>query len=141
MLELEAEGASLHGCVTCGGVWLDDASTQRVLRQIAAQPYLAMADHASQRATIVAPVDASALCPHDGSEMGRKAMQGVDVDICALHGAWFDAGEVRALTALVEQHRRPGPARASSSSSRDSKGWVEAFVDSFFDIADDIDNR
>lgn len=56
-------------------------------------------------------------CPECGVLMNRRnfgGTSGIIVDVCSVHGTWFDAGELAAVLAFVEsggpvQPKRPEP--------------------------------
>jgi Zn-finger nucleic acid-binding protein len=94
----------LYDCVRCGGQFVEGALLRELLEQRAlvgrAVPRRQLA-----RTTALAEVR-YVPCPACKKLMGRKnfgGTSGVIVDVCALHGVWFDAGELPRVLAFVEK--------------------------------------
>jgi Zn-finger nucleic acid-binding protein len=95
--------ALLHECVGCGGVFLDNASLERVLSPEA----LGSRDrggsrHPAPSAHAAPDVVRYLHCPVCRGLMNRVNFgrhSGIIVDVCRKHGTWFDAGE---LTRAIE---------------------------------------
>ena len=72
---------------------------------------------AGAAARVCGDLDKTILCPFDAEPLARVVADGVDVDTCRIHGAWFDAGGVRrianAFTTQPEEQSRT--ARGASS--------------------------
>ncbi|MBI4952988.1 MAG: zf-TFIIB domain-containing protein [Myxococcales bacterium] len=108
----------IHACGTCYGAWVDTRFCQRLLAMplstYAAEligrlrsgppddsPPAAPAAGAAFRAA-AAPTGALA-CPHCDAELvgtttdERRHGVRMRLDVCGVHGTWFDAGELRAL--------------------------------------------
>ncbi len=95
--------AVLHGCRTCGGVFLDRANIARFGKD----------DHRAEALarSIIGPIAVGRLlgtapderaqisCPICARFMRRVGVQftQVEVDLCDDHGAWLDAGEIGAF--------------------------------------------
>lgn len=77
--------------------------------------------------------------------LAKAEVDGVLVDSCAVHGTWFDAGEVnRIANAFTTKADKPAAAepswdhlRSGSSSSSSTEG---SFVDGLFAVLDEIDD-
>lgn len=76
-------------------------------------------------------------CPFDAEPLTRVTVHNVDVDVCRVHGTWFDAGEVRlianAFTTPIEGS--PAPSRQDSRSTE--SGDVLVFLDALLDATDE----
>jgi Zn-finger nucleic acid-binding protein len=99
------------GCGRCGGVWLDNDASRAVVEG-AAQALAQLADVASTKAKERVDTGAGGLlCPACGQALARTVAPGtaVELDMCADHGTWFDAGELR-IVALAYA-RLPPPLR------------------------------
>jgi Zn-finger nucleic acid-binding protein len=73
-------------------------------------------------------------CPLDAEPLRREDAEGVEVDVCPVHGAWFDAGEVRRI-ANAHSHVGANPAGSGATPAHDPTkksdplDWLVAFVD------------
>jgi Zn-finger nucleic acid-binding protein len=102
---------SFRRCGACGGVWLDP-DTLRTLCEADAKPRYGRAPEgaASDDPGPARREDGVRYlrCPVCGDLMSRvnfARVSGVILDVCRSHGAWFDAGELRAVRRFV---RGPG---------------------------------
>jgi Zn-finger nucleic acid-binding protein len=91
--------ALLHECIGCGGVFLDNASLERVF-----SPEALGNRHPapSARAPSAPDVVRYLNCPACNRLMNRVNFgkhSGIIVDVCKDHGTWFDSGE---LTRAIE---------------------------------------
>lgn len=105
LVGVEAEGATLHGCAGCGGIWVDNASARRVL-SAPVQTFTVLALRAAKNAKggvrqLRAPC---AACP---AILDRVRVHGIELDICQDHGTWFDALELSRLTTLLRGEDAP----------------------------------
>ena len=97
----------LHGCGSCGGIWLDNEGSRAVL----ARPdprVLEMVSRASTNASTAPDKRATDLpCAECGHGMQRvRARQGqVELDACARHGTWFDKDELSVVSRGAELAR------------------------------------
>ncbi len=87
-------GRDVHVCTGCGGVWLDAEHSHRLLAPLGAD---------LQRA--VHPQTAPIGCPTCGTAMHTcvTRLAGVEIDVCAPHGAWFDRHELEHISAAVSR--------------------------------------
>lgn len=83
----------LCGCAGCGGIWLDHESGRALL---ATMDWTAVriAEMARDGAAKHPATNAALRCPACGEPLVRTEAGEVHVDICAVHGTWFDAGEL-----------------------------------------------
>lgn len=105
------DGLPIHGCQSCGGVWIDRPTLEAILASAArAAP---SAGHgtgaAGVRRRTMAPGTVMGKvvyrkCPACNHSMLRKnfaKISGVLVDVCGKHGTYFDAGELEAVLDFV----------------------------------------
>lgn len=96
----------LHGCGACGGIWVDNASAQNLVKapdtvfEDLATRCAAGARNRTKRAT--APVCAKCRIPLDQAKNGQ-----LELDVCHLHGTWFDAFELAALIRSLLAKNKP----------------------------------
>jgi Zn-finger nucleic acid-binding protein len=95
----------LHGCLACGGIFLDRDARARVVACVdasVAQASDLAAAHARWSPDTAAPI-ACPIC-RAGMRITRLGAGNVDIDVCDAHGAWFDRNELRRfLDALLAQ--------------------------------------
>jgi Zn-finger nucleic acid-binding protein len=102
----------VQACGHCGGVWLDNAASQRILRSFDGDAVmLAHAADAHADAPYAATIGV-ALCPDCGAELQRVGVEAARafVDICKLHGTWFNRGDLALVSQAFEVmrlHRAP----------------------------------
>jgi Zn-finger nucleic acid-binding protein len=95
--------ALFHECAGCGGVFLDNASMGRVFSAAS----LGSREHGSSRHPVPSAHSAPDVvryleCPVCRGLMNRVNFgrhSGIIVDVCKMHGTWFDVGE---LTRAIE---------------------------------------
>lgn len=103
----EAEG-TLFDCAGCGGHFVEHALLRALIEQrsrLAQSSALAPARSAA-RSSVLAQKVTYRPCARCGAMMHRKnfgGASGVIVDVCTLHGIWFDAGELPNVLSFVER--------------------------------------
>lgn len=104
----------LHGCGLCGGVWLDNAASQRVSSRFEPDA-VALANAAAQSAQVHPHQGMPASCPVCHVEMNTVMVGGtaIEVDVCADHGTWFDRYELQQLSQMMGQQYPANPEPAS----------------------------
>lgn len=131
-----AENVTLLGCGVCGGIFLDNEGSHRIVREHDGN--VAWLARRAQFHAIAKQVDRNpdALpCPICTAAMKRVAAQGmIDIDYCDRHGTWFDAGEiVRVMPGYVPPF---DPSRAAAQARlaalREERTEVENFGNSGF---------
>jgi Zn-finger nucleic acid-binding protein len=101
----ESEGAVVSACRHGHGLFL----TRSVLREVErAGAGMASSLDEGAPAPDEAPADdtGTAMCPRCREPMTRRTFRegiGIVVDVCAEHGTWFDAGELRAALAAARR--------------------------------------
>ena len=87
----------MHGCGQCGGVWLDNASSQRLTNALCDHT-VSLADKIG-RAAPGAPHQGPAHCPvcQHQLRVTRVSRAQVEIDVCDSHGAWFDRDELQTV--------------------------------------------
>jgi Zn-finger nucleic acid-binding protein len=99
-------GASrIHDCATCGGVWLDVETFQRIANDGEVQSgVLAVLAPTPPTATVSAADIRYVPCPVCAKLMNRMnfaRISGVILDSCKQHGNWFDRDELRRVIEFV----------------------------------------
>jgi Zn-finger nucleic acid-binding protein len=105
----ETKGVLLHGCGECGGIWIDNASAQKVVAS-ADQVFSDLASRAGRAAHAKsAGRSESPRCPQCAARLAPSWFGKIQVDTCASHGTWFDAFElpkvVQAMRELLTEPR------------------------------------
>jgi Zn-finger nucleic acid-binding protein len=103
----------MYGCAQCGGIWLDNASSQRVIDALCGDT-LAKADALSRFAARQADRSAPIACPSCAAPLRRwtVAEANVELDYCESHGAWFDRDELAIIARTHAARRAYGGPRA-----------------------------
>ena len=124
----------MHGCGSCGGLWVGNELARRLLSQLEPEA-IALADLASEHARPFPPVAKQPACPVCQTAMRRITVAGtnVEIDLCDTHGTWFDREELQVVARFFEEQRRaaqnfPPPMRfdpADYAVPQDEwRGWV-----------------
>ena len=107
-------GIMMLGCGQCGGVWLDNEASQEVVRRID-RDVTELAERVASHAKVVADARPDKLpCPSCSRPMTRLRVPGttIDLDVCAPHGTWFDAHELKVVALAYAP--LPAPMRPNS---------------------------
>jgi Zn-finger nucleic acid-binding protein len=134
--------ASVHGCRTCGGVWLDKEQARVVIARVqGALPLVIASEKIARAARSKTSRAKTPRCPLDAEPLNLVETDFVEVDVCPLHGTWFDAGEVgRIANAFTDYKAKASPpAPAEPSGSRDPIDLIGAFILAVFAIDDELD--
>lgn len=85
----------MWGCPHCGGVWLDNATAQRVVQTLC-QASLSLAQQAAQSSQAKLDLSTELMCPVCHHPMARHRVEKawLDIDWCQHHGTWYDKGEL-----------------------------------------------
>ena len=98
-------GVELSECGGCGGVWLSEATFQRLCADGERQATLLAGAAAAPRGAATASGGVRYLpCPQCAAMMNRvnfARVSGVVIDSCREHGVWFDADELRRVVEFV----------------------------------------
>jgi Zn-finger nucleic acid-binding protein len=98
-----AEAADVtYECVSCGGIFLDKPTLDRVVadaRAAAGSVHPVLGSHVPTLSSPAAPLEPVRYvkCPMCAAAMNRVNFgrrSGVIVNVCKAHGTWFDAGEL-----------------------------------------------
>lgn len=113
LVTAEIQGVSLSGCTGCGGIWIDNESARKVL----AAPERVYGELASRAAANARGGTRAAhpICAECPGTLDRTSAQGIELDVCPEHGTWFDAHELRQLTAALRGEYAPAPPSAAGS--------------------------
>lgn len=109
---------TLLGCGLCGGIFLDNDGSTYVTRR--ADPEIAkLADRAATHgAGRLVDLRAERVeCPVCATTMGRVRAGGIDLDVCAAHGTWFDRDELHRVIDAYAAVRASSASRASAAQS------------------------
>jgi Zn-finger nucleic acid-binding protein len=118
---------TLQGCGHCGGIFLDNDGSTYVTRRV--DPEIALlADRAAMNGA-GRPLDLAATllaCPACATPMSRVRAAGIDLDVCAAHGTWFDRGELhRVIDAYAQTRvRYVAPPSASQTSASQAEAQM-----------------
>ena len=112
----EAEGATLHVCARCAGLWIDAAeldalrSDRTRMDGLALHPLATSTDGRPARGTPSPEAATPLACPRCGKGCeahGYRSASDLVVDVCRTHGMWLDGGELHELIREErEGHRR-----------------------------------
>jgi Zn-finger nucleic acid-binding protein len=131
--------AKLSACRQCGGVWLPKGAARILVDHVLGSlPIVIAAEKAARAARGHAPGDRAAKCPWDAEPLRSVEIDGVEIDVCAVHGAWFDAGEVRLI---ANAHAETSPSRASGPRTPSEPADVFGILDALEDAFDALDGR
>ena len=103
---------TLAGCRRCGGLWLDNAMVGAVNAEKVANDawrFIGTVEHEAKlrdetRVLLVGYRDAAAArhCPEcDASLQTTRTVGDIDIDVCAEHGVFFDANELRSIYNII----------------------------------------
>lgn len=106
MLLGHAGGMALHGCSTCGGIWLGSECAQRFSRELPKEALELAAQHGSKARDQV-DTSANIACPVCGTAMQRThaAAAELDLDFCGVHGTWYDRHEMDRIANAITETR------------------------------------
>lgn len=126
MAERAAGGCHLHGCPSCGGVWLSAQDSARLAERFPLEA-VQLAE-AAAAATARVTTDDGLLCPTCRHPLTRnrfrataagftsvaegdrpRATELVELDVCAQDGTFFDAGELPRAARAIHVPRNNGP--------------------------------
>ena len=138
--------AKLLACRDCGGVWIDRADAERILaHEPGALQHILLTRRVAAKARIGYDIETPVRCPFDAEPLVKSEVDGVLVDSCAIHGTWFDAGEVHRIANASTtnpdkaESKWEGPTGRSSEASRE---WTaESFIDGLSAVFDEVDAR
>ena len=130
---------TLHACRPCGGVWLDTAQARAVTtRSQGILPLVVASEKVARSASGGAAEPRPLRCPLDAELLRHVHVDGVEVDVCRVHGTWFDAGEVRRIAnAHTEQLTASSAPETPKKPSSDSDP-ITAFIDAVSATLDEI---
>jgi Zn-finger nucleic acid-binding protein len=102
------EGFRIDACGRCGGAWLDHVTAQHAIAERSLVPAI-LAEQASARASVGPPAQRARACPDCGVALVATGVRDArtEIDVCAEHGSWFDADEMRAVIEAIVRRRPP----------------------------------
>jgi Zn-finger nucleic acid-binding protein len=103
LLVAEVPGTNVYACKRCGGVWIDTEAAQRIATAL--EPQLVSLADAAAAMGDASPVMSGAppACPVCATATHRVRVEApapigtksIELDVCALHGTWFDRNELQ----------------------------------------------
>ena len=133
LFEGKTDRLTLHGCGQCGGVWLDNTASSNVVYTNDVT-LLTLTDKAAKAKKVEIDPTPLARCPLDGDPLTRTIVRGVELDVCAAHGTWFDAGEVRRLKSIFQEERLAVAAGEPYDYEAAAKDDTSRYVKGAFDL-------
>lgn len=102
MLLGHAGGMRLHGCGTCGGVWLGSDCAQRLASALPTEA-IEMAARYDEDATVSVDTASKLDCPVCGVVMhcAHASAAKIDLDTCMGHGTWYDRQELGKIAGAI----------------------------------------
>ncbi len=111
----------VHGCGTCGGLWAD-LETTKLVAAVLDPELIELVDRAEGRRASSGPlapdVPGTRACPVCRAPLARVSIAATTLDVCSIHGTWFDRGELRRVSLKLDAertlqipHTDQGPAR------------------------------
>ncbi len=114
---VEVKGVALHGCGSCGGIWLSNADSQKVVAALPPE-VKQMSQNAQANARTKPDVEQPLQCVVCRYELKRTwPVTGVGIDVCASHGTWFDAGELHEVVQRMRVEKAYGKANQAARRS------------------------
>lgn len=105
-------------CGTCGGVMADNAASKRIVETLD-RTLLDIGFRASLGRSVEPDTTRIVSCPDCLADMKRVevASAACEVDVCAEHGTWFDAGELETVMRAYRHQRARGASRVPAPPS------------------------
>jgi Zn-finger nucleic acid-binding protein len=90
-----------YACSRCGGVWLDNAASTLLVHGMG--PSIFHWASLYERAAVSAAEipNAKRLCPIGLEPLTTVTVEDAVIDVCNVHGTWFDVGELRKVSGRV----------------------------------------
>jgi Zn-finger nucleic acid-binding protein len=131
-----ADVPGVRWCDRCGGVLADTAATRRIITRLDRTLLEIGFQAALGKARTPDAERRSVACPECLLDMQKLhiASAACDVDLCPLHGTWFDTGELEDVMRAYAHARRVGLSAhlatpsAPSETERDRAELVRALV-------------
>ena len=101
--------AGVLGCNACGGIWAD-IETSQLVAAVLDPDLVDLADRAAShaaRSTKGAPLAGGGTrhCPTCGEALSRVHTASTNLDVCMVHGTWFDRGELQRVSRKLDAER------------------------------------
>lgn len=117
LVRAEVKGVELHGCGACGGIWLSNADSQKVVAALPPE-VKQMSQNAQANARAKPDVEQPLQCVVCRYELKRTwPVTGIGLDVCATHGTWFDAGELHEVVQRMRVEKAYGKANQAARRS------------------------
>jgi Zn-finger nucleic acid-binding protein len=107
----------LHACGACGGVFLGTKCAAQLASSLPTDA-LQLASQVSDAARYRADTAIALSCPvcHDSMQRSAIARAGVEIDLCAKHGTWYDRDELARVAGAIRSSGW-GPAVGTGATS------------------------
>jgi Zn-finger nucleic acid-binding protein len=96
-------------CEVCGGIWTDNATSTIIVQKLDEQLIElsnAAADLSAQRVgEPLAPDVPGRRCPDCEGVLERVHRASTNIDVCTMHGTWFDRGELSRVVKILAHER------------------------------------
>lgn len=117
---------ALQSCTGCGGIWLDNDASQKVV-QAYDDAVVAAAEQDVRAARTKIETTGAISCPTCAKVLERVTVgaAGVELDICREHGTWFDPGELQRVVRAIAPRAEAG-ARAVDEGYANTAGATQA---------------
>jgi Zn-finger nucleic acid-binding protein len=119
-------GFALEGCGACGGAWLAPAAAAEALGKRGGPAFELAQRLVSNTKPNPAVLARQPTCPDCLEPLSRVHVDGVELDVCATHGTWFDRGELLRMT-RPEAPPVTMPVSVSRAAPQGSYPWLEAY--------------
>lgn len=100
--------AGVHGCSACGGIWANNETSQ-LIAAVLDPALINLADiaatSAARRTCAPLPKGKTRTCPECLAVLQRVNSASTNLDVCALHGTWFDRGELQRVSRVLDGDR------------------------------------
>lgn len=107
LVDVAIGDTQLHECDHCGGIWLDTPSFNKICADREQQEQVLLYKEPIEPAKPQSEIRKTRFyipCPECGELMNQKnyaRISGVVIDVCKLHGIWFERHELRQIVNFI----------------------------------------
>lgn len=99
----------VFGCNACGGIWAD-IETSQLIAAVLDPDLVDLADRAASHAARTSggaalPAEGERRCPQCHELLARVHTASTNLDVCIMHGTWFDRGELQRVSRKLDADR------------------------------------
>jgi Zn-finger nucleic acid-binding protein len=109
----QAGAFEVDACLSCGGLFIDNAASQELVRAFDRDLVRVATTLGVGKGETVGPgvYQKDLTCPRCGGPLApvKLPSAGAEVDICAEHGTWFDANELPKVARAYRRSRDGAP--------------------------------